>query len=456
MIINTTSQMYIPLLSIYLNRFTGDSTRITFFGGAREVGRNCIGVQGEGHPLLLDAGIKLGKKEEYPLLDDNDVNRFRRVVITHTHLDHAGYLPHLFARGSKAEIFATKPTRDLTQLLLADYLRINSHAGFTNKDIVKVMKMCKMVEYGEVVDGGLNFSLHKAGHILGSSMVLVKNGKRLLYTSDTNNRETKLLDPAERGLEADVMIIESTYGSKNDVHPPLKKASKMLCDSIMETVKRGGTVLIPSFAVGRGQEILLILESYMRSGVLEKVPIFVDGMIIKANRIYRQNVIYAKDEIQKRILMSDDDPFKSKFFKVPRTKDRGDVLERSAVILTTSGMLSGGPVLHYLKKLAGDENSKLLLVGYQAEGTLGRRLLDGEEKVKINDDEIEVKMKVEQIQFSAHADHASLVDFARSIKGLRKVFIIHGEDNKPVELGKALEELEYEVVIPRNGESFEI
>jgi hypothetical protein len=194
----------------------------------------------------------------------------------------------------------------------------------------------------------------------------------------------------------------------------------------------------------------------MRSGVLEKVPIFVDGMIIKANRIYRQNVIYAKDEIQKRILMSDDDPFKSKFFKVPRTKDRGDVLERSAVILTTSGMLSGGPVLHYLKKLAGDENSKLLLVGYQAEGTLGRRLLDGEEKVKINDDEIEVKMKVEQISFSAHADHAGLVDFARSIKGLRKVFIIHGEDNKPVELGKALEELEYEVVIPRNGESFEI
>jgi len=406
---------------------------------------------------MLDAGIKLGKVEEYPLLEKSDIDKFRRIVITHTHLDHAGYLPHLVARGSKAEIFATKPTRDLIQLLLADYLKINRDAGFTYKDIIKVMKMCRMVEYGEVVKNGLSFSLHQAGHILGSSMVLVDGGKRLLYTSDTNNRGTKVLDPAEKGLTAEVLIIESTYGSRSDAHPSLKAASNMLCNSIKETLKKHGIVLIPTFAVGRGQDILLILESYMRSGVLEKVPIYVDGMVIKANKIYRQNVIYAKDEIQKRILMSDDDPFKSKFFKIPRTKDRKDVLEhKAAIVVTTSGMLAGGPVLHYLKKLAGDERNKLMLVGYQAEGTLGRRLLEGERKVIIDHNEIDVKMGIEQFQFSAHADHMGLVDFVKSMKGLKKVFIIHGEESKPVELGEAIEKMGYEVVIPRNGESFEI
>lgn len=152
--------------------------------------------------------------------------------------------------------------------------------------------------------------------------------------------------------------------------------------------------------MGRAQEILFILESYMSSGVLEQVPIFVDGMILKANRIYRQNVIYARDEIQKRILMSDDDPFKSRFFHTPKTKDRSDVLERgSAIIVSTSGMLTGGPVLHYLEKLAGDSRNLLILVGYQAEGTLGRKLLDGAKSISIGNREIDIRMGVEQAPF---------------------------------------------------------
>jgi hypothetical protein len=368
-----------------------------------------------------------------------------------------GYLPFMYARGCRAEVYSTKPTHDLSQLLLADYQRINRGLKFTNSDITRAMKMWKMVEYGEVVGDGLKFSFHKSGHILGSAMVLVHGGSGLLFSSDVNDRETRLLDPAEKNLVAENLIIESTYGAPGDEHPALKNASKMLCDSINKTISNGGKVLIPSFAVGRAQDILFILENYMSSGVLEHVPIFVDGMILKANRIYRQNVIYARDEIQKRILVSDDDPFKSKFFHTPHTKDRSDVLERgSAIIVSTSGMLTGGPVLHYLEKLAGDSRNLLIFVGYQAEGTLGRRLVDGERHITIDDREIDIKMKVEQASFSAHADYKGLLDIVRSTRKLKRVFVIHGEGDKPRELGDAIGKMGYEVIIPRNEESFRI
>lgn len=431
---------------------------ITFFGGAGEVGRNCILVEDEGEKLLLDCGVKLGEIEEYPLLAEEDIPKLSKIAISHTHLDHMGYLPYLYMRGCRADIFATKPTRDLIQLLLADYLRIKKGKDrFRNVDINEVMKYCRIVEYGRTIGEGLTFSFHRAGHILGSAMIRVYGKKTLLYTSDTSWRETKMLDSLEKGLEAEVMIIESTYGGKEDVHPSMKNTCKKICESINQSIGEGGKVLIPSFAVGRAQEILLLLESYMNSGVMKKAPIFIDGMIKRANRIYRQNVIYAKDELQRRILLSDDDPFKSKLFKTPRRKDRKDVLEsEGAIIITTSGMLSGGPVLQYLKALASDKKNKLLLVGYQAEGTLGRKLLEGAKKVLINGEEVEVNLCVEKIPLSAHSDHRDLIQLTRNIKNLKKVIIIHGEGNKPKELGRVLENFGYEVIIPKNLETLEL
>lgn len=189
--------------------------------------------------LLLDAGVKLGEKDEYPLISNDMVRRLHRIAISHTHLDHVGYLPHMYAKGCRAEVYSTKPTHDLTQLLLADYLRINRGMKFSNNDIIKAMKMWKMVEYGEVVGDKLKFSFHKSGHILGSSMVLIGGSSRLLFSSDVNDRETKLLDPGEKNLVAENLIIESTYGAPSDQLPTLKSASKMLCDSINRTIKKG-------------------------------------------------------------------------------------------------------------------------------------------------------------------------------------------------------------------------
>ncbi|MEM3399414.1 MAG: MBL fold metallo-hydrolase RNA specificity domain-containing protein [Candidatus Micrarchaeia archaeon] len=429
--------------------------KLTFLGGAGEVGRSCILAEEKRTAVMLDCGIKLGEREEYPLLDDGLIKRTRRVVVSHAHIDHAGYLPMLMRRGCKASIYATKPTRDLMHLLLADYRRINPEA-VSDKEIEEVMRRCAIVEYGAKFGGGIKTEFRRSGHILGGAMIKLSADKNILYTSDIEIKGSRLIEGAETGIRADTLIIESTYGGFEDKHPPAKSEFAKLCETINRTISRGGVVLIPSFAVGRGQEVLITLESYMRSGVIKKVPIWVDGMIIKANRIYRQNVIYARREIQLRILMSDDDPFKSRFFRMPKTKDRSDVLGEGGIIVASSGMLTGGPVVGYLKALAADPKNTLALVGYQAKGTLGRKLLDGERRVIIGGDEINVNMEVVKFELSAHADRQGLVSFARSIRGLKKIFIVHGDERKPYELKESLEKYGYDVVVPANLESYTV
>lgn len=434
--------------------------RLTFFGGCREVGRSCALAESGNDHLMLDCGVKIGREDEYPLIEHDQIKRIRQIAITHTHLDHVGFLPHFFARGGKAKIYCTKPTRDMTQLLLSDYHRIlhmrrGKRSSFSLKDIESVLKHTHILEYGQQAKvGEMKFSLHPAGHILGSSMVRVQGKKTMLFTGDVNNRGTRLLDPAEAGIHAHTLVMESTYGAKSDVIPSVKKASAELAESVKRTLGKGGFVLIPAFAVGRSQEILLTLDSYMRSGAIPKAPIYVDGMILKANRIYRQNVIYARKEIQMRILASDEDPFASTLFKSPKTKHKSEVFEEPAIIVSTSGMLTGGPILRYLREVAGDHNSTLMLVGYQADGTIGRRLLDGERSMEIDGEEVDVRLKVENVSFSAHSDHQGLLQFVSSVKGLKRIFLVHGEEKKQGELASYLKK--YELIIPRNGETYSL
>ena len=221
---------------------------------------------------------------------------------------------------------------------------------------------------------------------------------------------------------------------------------------INETLDKGGHVLIPSFAVGRAQEILLLLDDYMRSGALQKTKIFVDGMIGKVMRIYRHNAIYANEDIKKRILMSEDDPFKSKNFNIPKSKSRYDVLKEPSIIVSTSGMLSGGPALLYLEKLGSDPKNTLIFVGYQAEGTRGRKILEGEKKVKIGENEVKINMRIERVKISGHADYNELLQFVNSVKGLEKIFIVHGEKS---DLEETLSK-KYEVITPRLLETYKI
>ena len=401
--------------------------KITFFGAAREVGRSCMMVEGKQAKILLDAGIKLGEVEEHPLIPNSMLRSIDAVVISHAHLDHCGYLPHLFSNGYDGPVYSLKPTLELVNVIVNDYLKISKPKDVNKEGISRIIKHYSFVEYHQefrVKDFAIK--LVPAGHILGSSMIEVREGeKRLLYTGDINLKGTKLLDPAyTEYLKADTLITESTYGGNKDEFPSEKAVLGAVVTSIKETINKGGKIIIPSFAVGRAQEILFILDDYMRSGVLPSVPIYIDGMINKAMRIYRHNVIFCKDELQKRILMSEDDPFKSKNFNIVEGKDeRSKAMksEGSSIIVTTSGMLKGGPVMRYLEKLGTDPKNKLLLVSYQAPGTPGREIQDGAKEIETRPGfKIKLGIKVENYHLSAHADRPQLLKLIGRYRGSRR------------------------------------
>jgi len=429
--------------------------RLTFYGGAEEVGRSCVLLENGRKNIMLDCGIKLGERVEFPLIDDSELKRIHGIAITHAHLDHSGYSPHVYSKKAKPQFYVTKPTRDLMGVLLSDYYRIQSLKGrpfFSQKDVDQVLQNANMVEYSETVKASMPFSMHPAGHIMGSAMIHVHEGGGVLYTGDISMRKTRVLDPCEKGLKAETLIMETTYGGKGDILPSLKDASQSLVKIINETLDKGGHVIIPSFAVGRAQEILLTLDDYMRSGAIRPSRIYIEGMIGKAMRIYRHNAINANEDIKNRILMSEDDPFKSPNFHSSKTKTKEDVLAEPSIIVSTSGMITGGPVLFYLEKLGQDPKNTMIFVGYQAEGTPGRRILEGDRKLRIGDREIELKLRVERVKISGHADFNELQQFVKSIKGLKRIYLMHGEKT---DLREVFEK-KYEVVIPRLLETYGI
>ncbi|MBN1940838.1 MAG: hypothetical protein JW772_01505, partial [Candidatus Diapherotrites archaeon] len=244
---------------------------------------------------------------------------------------------------------------------------------------------------------------------------------------------------------------------KQDILPALQKSSKQLADVIKETFKRQGMVLIPSFAVGRAQEVMFALENYVRSGYLPEMDIWLDGMINRANRICRHNVVFMRPEIPNRILLADDDPFKSPYFKQPHSKTKKEVFKsKRAVIISTSGMMSGGPALGYFKKFAPYKKHCIVFVGYQAEGTLGRELVEGKKHVELKGKKINVKCRIEQVKFSGHADYNGLLGFADAVNA-EKTFLIHGEAKKLPAFRETLEKrLKKNVVIPKILESYRI
>jgi predicted metal-dependent RNase len=437
--------------------------KITFYGGAGEVGRSCIRVDGKETTILLDAGVKLAQQNEMPLLSKEGFGDIDAVVVTHAHLDHCGYLPHMYSQGFTGSVYATKPTLELANVIISDYLRLSKPKDVSKHGTEEMVRHHRFLEYFKSYRiGDFEVKLYPAGHILGSAMVELKDtttGESLLYTGDFNMRSTRLLDPAyTEHLKADTLITESTYGGDADVFPPQREVLNGFINSIKETILTGGKALIPSFAVGRAQEVLFILNDYMRSGILPQTNIYIDGMINKAMRIYRHNVIYCRDEIQKQILMSEDDPFKSKFFHIVKGRqERGKIASgnEASIVVTTSGMLKGGPIVKYLQRSAGDPNSKLIFVGYQAPDTPGRKILDGERTIELDGKQVKIEMKIEQYRLSAHADRQSLMHMISRIEGLKNVVIVHGEPQKIAEFSKAVDK-KYKVYTPSLGSSIEV
>jgi len=448
--------------------------RITALGGCREVGRNSFMLSTPETKVLIDCGVSVGS-EGTPYLYVPEVLPIKditAVVITHAHLDHSGLLPLLFMYEYGGPVYTTEPTRDLMSLLLLDYIEVSAREGkripYKSSFIRDAIRHIITLEYGDVTDiaPDMKLTFQNAGHILGSSIAHFHAGKGLYniaFTGDIKYERTFLFDPAFNGFsQLDTLVLESTYGSTNDQQPSRREAEKNLKDEVERTIKKGGKVIIPAFSVGRSQEVMMALEGMQLE---TQVPVYLDGMIWEAAAVHTAYPEYLNKNLKSTIFQGKN-PFLSDIFvPVDDADKRKEVIEAkgSSIILSTSGMLNGGPVLEYLKGLASDEKNTLVFVGYQAEGTLGRRIQKGWKEMQFSDDgktkNIKIEMDINTIDgFSGHSDRKQLIEYVKRIEPLpAKVICMHGESNKCMELASGIhKKFNIETVAPMNLETLRL
>ncbi len=412
----------------------------TALGGCNEVGRSSFLID-FGEKILLDRGIKLSPQgSEYPLPVETNLDA---VIISHAHLDHSGALPDLFVN-SNILSYMTFPTLEISKILWFDTLKIagleSESISFSKEDIEEATKFTFPVGYKRVLHITKNCSMQffDAGHILGSAMPLLSMGeKSFLYTGDFKVEETRLFKGADLNVgKVDFLAIESTYGDRN--HPPRKECEKLLVEEVKETLDGGGTALLPAFAVGRSQEILDVLYEHKIDA-----PVYLDGMGQKVSRVtmkfpqFLKNPRFLKKALQK-----------TEWIK--NNADRKRALKQPSAIVTTAGMLQGGPALNYLKKLYKDEKSNVFLTGFQVEGTPGRILIETK-KIYIDGKWYEVKGKVEKFDFSAHASQQEMLK-AISKWQPAQILLVHGDkDIIQIFKNRIEEDTGIEVTVPEAG-----
>jgi KH/beta-lactamase-domain protein len=428
--------------------------RLVTLGSFHEVGRSAMLIQAGASTVLMDCGINPGAQDPssaYPRFDTDefDLEKLDAVVISHAHLDHCGILPFLYKYGYDGPIYCSEPTQVLMTLHQLDYLDVHSregeHSPFDQKDVREVVTHTIPLRYNVVTDVApdIKLTLHNAGHILGSSIVHLHIGEGLhniVYSADFKFGRTMMLDPAMAQFpRAETLIIESTYGGPDDIMPDREGVEGRLVSIVNETVEKNGKVLIPVPAVGRAQEIMLVLDAYMRNGALRELPVYIEGMVNEATAIHTAFPEYLVRDIKEQILHQDLNPFQSEYFHpVTHPGDRDEIVAGGpCVIIATSGMLEGGPAIDYFRRLAPDPRNTLAYVSYQVEGTLGNRIKNGLKEVSLfgPDGKIEMvkcDMRVESIEgFSGHSDRNQLLGFIkRMMPKPTKIIVNHGERRK--------------------------
>ncbi|MCX8195215.1 MAG: beta-CASP ribonuclease aCPSF1 [Candidatus Micrarchaeota archaeon] len=437
-----------------------DWVKVTALGGFYEVGRSCALVQTPTSNVLVDCGINpetFEPSKAYPYLNamNLELDKIDAVVLTHAHMDHCGFVPYLYAYGYDGPVYCTTPTRELAMLLQMDFISIaNKNSSYSApygiKDIQKELSHMVTVDYGEVIDitPEIKLTFYNAGHILGSAMAHLHIGDglhNLIFSGDIKYGFTRLFDQANTTFpRAETIFLDSTYGGRNDVQPNRFEADKRLMELTLATLKRGGKVLIPSFAVGRSQEIMLVMEEYASKNKDFNYPVYLDGMILEASAIHTAYPEYLRHNIQRRIL-SNDSPFESRIFE-PVKKDRQEIAEGDpCVIIAPSGMLSGGPSVEYLKLLADNEKNALFFVGYQSALSLGRKIQRGAKEVPMVGEDgratsLKIAMQVETVEgYSGHSDRSQLLSFLKSMRPKpERVFTLHGDETKCDDLSRTV------------------
>lgn len=459
--------------------------KLTFYGGAKIVtGSNYLFDSGT-KKILIDCGLFQGSKYAETLNYEKfayDASEIDYVFVTHSHTDHSGRLPKLYKEGFRGQLIASKPTLDMIRVALPDNMNLikaeAAKAGhkplFNAEDLAGVLSLAKGVDYEEEIEleNGANVKssvlnitarLLDAGHILGSSIIEIGfDGKKIYFSGDLGNPPTPLLQPTVFVKNADFVVIESAYGSR--IHEDKIERREILEKVIDETINRGGTLLVPSFAMERTQELLYELNELMNHNRIPHVPVFVDSpLATKLTEVYKKYPNY----FNKRavyLIESGDDIFNFPNLKFTKTVDESKSINNvigPKVIIAGSGMSNGGRILHHEQRYLPDSKSAILFVGYQVEGTLGRKILDGQKEVSIFGQMVPVNCQVRAIGgYSAHADQNMLTEWTKSaaIGGkLKNVFIVQGEEESADALADRIKkDIGVPTTVPSQNESFEL
>lgn len=420
-----------------------DMVSLRFMGGTHEVGRNAVLLDTSSANILLDYGVKIGEKPEFP--GHIRAKEVDGIIVSHAHLDHSGGTPQFYLREDKP-FFATPVTTEVMRILIKDMIKLSGYwLPFEYIEFESMMRNTKNLGYGEKVKlRNIEFSLLNAGHIPGSAMINLKvGGKRVLYTGDLNTETTRLVHGAKSPQQKfDAVIIESTYANTN--HPERKELESSFVSAIKKVLHNEGKVLVPAFAVGRSQEMLSVMNAQKL-----KAKTVVDGMARAVNRIYVDHPDFIKTP----------KTFK-KVFNTTREitgwRDRRQAARRADVMVAPSGMLQGGTAMHYMERLALNERNAIFLVSFQVPGTGGAKLMEtGYFTIKEMD--VEVKAKVQHFDFSSHSGKTALEAFLRGLKGKPDVYVIHGEPENCESLAQlARDELDMNAIAPNEGDEITV
>ena len=432
-------------------------------GGFGQVGRSCMLLTTPDSKVLVDCGVNPGARnpsEAYPRLDWANItlDELDAVVIGHAHLDHTGFLPVLTKYGYKGPIYCTEPTLPMMNLIQLDAIKVAGAQGrtpmYAEKDVHQIMRQTIPLHYGTVTDisPDIKLVLANAGHILGSASCHfhIGNGDHnFVYSGDIKYGKSMLLESARTNFpRVETLLIESTYGAKEDIQPTREEVEDAFIKSVNATLSEGGKVLIPIPAVGRAQELMMVIDKYMKSGQLTESSVFMEGMIQEATAIHEAHPEYLERTLRQKILETDDNPFDSEYFtNIEHADGRDEPLREDSpcIIIATSGMLEGGPVLEYFRNLAPDKRNKILFVSYQVNGTLGRRVMDGARQVSILGKEgkvevVTINCATEKLEgFSGHSDYNQLMSYVHRLRPkLRRVLVNHGERRKSENLSASI------------------
>lgn len=459
--------------------------RVRFLGAAQSVTGSKYLLEVDDHKILVDCGLFQGLKDlrlknwdSFPI----DIFTINQVVLTHAHLDHTGYLPKLFKEGYEGPVFCSNATEDLIQLILLDSAKLqeeeaqfakkkgySKHANpqplYTTEDAKRVFPYLKSFEYDVEVNltERISVRFHEAGHLLGSSIVEFtirgdNQVKKIVFSGDLGRNNQPILRDPVTLKEADVLFVESTYGDREN---PFNSPKEDLRKYILEALENNGCVLIPAFSIGRTQQIIYYLKELLEEGLIPDIPVYIDSpMAISATEIYKRNFKYHK--------LSDHDLgntrriFEYKNMQYCREQSRSvelNGIKSGAIIISASGMCSGGRIVHHLYHRLPRPNDTLLFVGYQAEGTRGRRILEGEPTVKMFGEAVPVKCNVRHLDgLSAHADKSELMQWLGHFdKSPKYTFVVHGEKKASERFAKTIRtELGWNATVPQYFESVEL